>query len=68
VKKVQQFSDGMKIMLDIEDDAVYVNMTGQSPSFLFFHPSQKIIFQSLKGYLPDEKIPPNVVGRNRLVS
>ncbi len=31
-------------MLDIEDDAVYVNMTGQSPSFLFFHTSQKIIF------------------------
>jgi hypothetical protein len=33
VKKVQQFSDGMKIMLDIEDDAVYVNMTGQNPSY-----------------------------------
>jgi hypothetical protein len=31
VKKNQQFSDGMKIMLDIEDDAVYVNMTGQNP-------------------------------------
>jgi hypothetical protein len=30
-KKVQAFSDGMKTMQDIEDDAVYVNMTGQSP-------------------------------------
>ena len=31
VKKVQAFSDGMKTMQDIEDDALYVNMTGQSP-------------------------------------
>ena len=33
VIKDQQFLDGMKTMQDIEDDAVYVNMTGQSPNF-----------------------------------
>jgi hypothetical protein len=32
VKKVQAFLDGMKTMQDIEDDAVYVNMIGQSPN------------------------------------
>jgi len=33
MKKDQLFSDGMKIILDIEYNAVYVNMTGQSPSY-----------------------------------
>lgn len=32
----QQFLPGMIDMQDIEDVAVYVNMIGQNPSFLFF--------------------------------
>jgi len=36
VRKAQQFLPGMIDMQDIEDDAVYVNMIGQNPSFLFF--------------------------------
>jgi hypothetical protein len=35
VIKYQQFSDGMKDTQGIEGDVVYVNMTGQSPNFLF---------------------------------
>jgi len=34
--KVQQFSFMMKIIQDIDDDAVYVNMIGQSPNFSSF--------------------------------
>jgi hypothetical protein len=48
VIKDQQFSDGMKTMKDIEDDAVYVNMTGQSPNFLFFSNNISTLLQNLQ--------------------
>jgi len=44
---------------------VLIYNDGNYWSIFNFHPSQKIISKSLKGYLPNGKIPLNVASRNR---